>query len=127
MSMSKKDNAIEIKAIFNDNEIADLKKSISRRHCLNDWNVSLIYLFHITQTAGILTTSVATSYNLQNYIWLGVGLNLFASLLNVFQKTNQGLSKKLLANITAIKDGVFIDEVDLSDPEKSNKTDVSVK
>jgi hypothetical protein len=123
--MTNKDNAIEIKTIFNNNELADLKKSLIRRHCLNDWNISLIYLFHITQTAGILTTSIATSYNLSNYIWLGVGLNLFASLLNVFQKTNQGLSKKLLANIMAIKNGVFIDEVDLADPDKSSKTDAS--
>lgn len=118
MSIVKKELSIEINKIFNENELSNLKKSISKRHCLNDWNIGLIYLFNILQTAGILTTSIATSYNMQSLIWFGVGLNLIASLINVFEKTNHNISKKLLANIIAIKNGTFIDEIDIADTDK---------
>ena len=45
-------------------------------------------------------------------------MNLIASLINVFEKTNHNISKKLLANIIAIKNGTFIDEIDIVDTDK---------
>jgi hypothetical protein len=43
-------------------------------------------------------------------VWVGVGFNILASLINVFEKTNNGISKHLLKDINAIKDGTYIDE-----------------
>jgi hypothetical protein len=109
-----------IDKIFNDNELEILKNSIQKRHCLNNWSICLIYLFHITQSSGILITSLATSYNIQYLIWIGIGLNLIASLINIFEKTNRNISKKLLENIKSIKDGTFIDEIHLDATKSDN-------
>lgn len=70
----------------------------------------LIYLFHIVQSAGILTTTIAAGYDMKSLVWIGVGLNILASLINVFEKTNNSISKALLKDIQAIKDGTFLDE-----------------
>ena len=43
-------------------------------------------------------------------VWVGVGFNILASLINVFEKTNNGISKHLLKDINAIKDGTYVDE-----------------
>jgi hypothetical protein len=43
-------------------------------------------------------------------VWVGVGFNILASLINVFEKTNNGISKNLLKDINAIKDGTYVDE-----------------
>jgi len=85
----------KIQSIFNDNVISDLQRFMKKRQCLNDTNMVFIYLFHIVQTAGILTTTIAAGTNAKTYIWLGIGLNLFASLINVFEQTNNNISKKL--------------------------------
>jgi hypothetical protein len=118
----KKNNAIKINDILNDNELNELIKSLKKRHCLNDWNLVLIYLYHIFQTAGILITSIATGYNYTTLIWVGIGLNLLASLINAFEKTNLNISKKLFANIEAIKNGTFLDANDLADPKYSKNS-----
>ena len=57
--MSTLDTSIEVKNIFEKNKLDDLKAFIKKRNCLNSWNMSLIYLFHITQSAGILVTTIA--------------------------------------------------------------------
>lgn len=72
--------------------------------------MSLIYLFHITQSAGILVTTIAAGYDRKEIIWVGVGLNILAGLITVFEKTNNGISKNLLKDIEAIKNGSFVDE-----------------
>ncbi len=72
--------------------------------------MALIYLFHIIQSAGILTTTIAAGYDMKSLVWAGVGLNILASLINVFEKTNNSISKRLMADIQAIKDGSFVDE-----------------
>jgi hypothetical protein len=71
--------------------------------CLN-------YTFHLVQAAGILTTTVATGYNERFYIWVGVGLNLLASLINVFEKTNSETLKRLMEDLKAIKNNTYINE-----------------
>jgi hypothetical protein len=76
------------------------------------------------QTAGILTTSIATGYDYKNIIWIGIGLNLCASLINILAKSNQSLSRKLLSNIISIKDGNYIDEADLSEPKINNSSNI---
>jgi hypothetical protein len=102
--------ATEIQSIFEKNKLDDLKEFIGRRKCLNTWNMSLIYLFHVIQSAGILTTTIAAGYDLKMLVWVGVGLNITATLVNVFEKTNTSISKHLLKDIQAIRDGTFVDE-----------------
>ena len=102
--------ATQIQEIFEQNEIDDLKRMMSRRHSLNSCNIWLIYMFHMVQSGGILTTTIATGYNLTYLIWVGVGLNILATLLNVYEKTNANLSKKLLTDIESIKAGKYTDE-----------------
>ena len=108
--MSILDTSLEIKNIFEKNKLDDLKAFIKKRNCLNSWNMSLIYLFHITQSAGILVTTIAAGYDRKEIIWVGVGLNILAGLITVFEKTNNSISKNLLKDIEAIKDGSFVDE-----------------
>ena len=110
----------KIQNIFNDNVVSDLQRFIKKRQCLNETNMVFIYLFHIVQTAGILTTTIAAGNNAKTYIWLGIGLNLFASLINVFEQTNNNISKKLLKDIQMIKDGKYLDDGIVVEPEEKN-------
>ena len=113
--------SVEIQSIFEKNKLEDLKAFIEKRKCLNSSNIALIYLFHIIQSAGILTTTIAAGYNMKEIVWVGVGFNILASLLNVFEKTNASISKGLLKDIQAIKEGTFVDEGTIEIPAKEEK------
>ena len=108
--------ASEIQAIFEKNKLSDLKEFVGRRKCLNEFNMALMYLFHIVQSAGILTTTIAAGYDMKELVWIGVGINIVASLINIFEKTNAGISKRLLKDIEAIRDGTFVDQSDVYEP-----------
>jgi len=107
----------EIQSILEKNKLEDLKEFIGKRKCLNGCNLALIYLFHIVQSAGILTTTVAAGYNFKELIWVGVGLNIVATIINAFEKTNSSVSKGLLKDINAIRDGTYVDESAVEMPE----------
>jgi hypothetical protein len=47
---------------------------------------------------------------MKELIWVGVGFNILATLVNVFEKTNNSISKNLLKDIESIKAGTFTDE-----------------
>jgi len=80
-------------------------------------------MFHFVQSGGILTTTIATGYSLTYLIWVGVGLNILASLLNVYEKTNANLLKKLLTDIESIKAGKYVDEGSIEQkPENGHST-----
>lgn len=111
----------QIKYILENNQLEDLKGFIDKRKCLNTTNMTLVYLFHIIQTAGILTTTVATGYNYKELIWIGIGLNLIASLINTFEHINNSISKRLLKDIIAIKENTYIGASEMVDPEKDNQ------
>jgi hypothetical protein len=123
MSQSQtKDLGAEIQHIFDNNKLEDLKEFINRRKCLNNWSAALVYLFHFIQSAGILTTTIAAGYDIKSIVWVGVGLNILASMINIFEKTNNGISKKLMKDIQAIKDGTYVDEsVSVEIGEKKEK------
>ena len=127
MSFKNKIISKDITKIFDDNEIEDLKHFIKKRHCVNNCNLFLIYLFHFIQSAGILVTTIATGYNKKYLIWVGIGLNILASLINVYEKINNNVLKKLMIDMQKIKDGNYIDETSLIDTEntydKNNKID----
>ena len=100
----------QIQQLLESNRVDDLKRFLKRRHCLNVTNVSLMYLFHIVQTAGILTTTLAAGYDLKYVIWIGASLNAIAALIHVFEKTNESLIKQYGKDIQMIKDNTYIDE-----------------
>jgi hypothetical protein len=130
MDKMKTDEEIEneIKTIFNQNKINDLKKFIAKRNCLNISNQVLNYLFHIIQSAGVLTTTIAAGYDIKQLIWIGVGMNILASLINIFEKSNNAISKRLLKDINAIRNGTYIDEgmlIEDSAAKSSDKKDKS--
>jgi hypothetical protein len=108
--ITNEDTDREIKNIFNENKIYDLKKFLSKRQCLNNSNQCLNYFFHIIQSVGILTTTIATGYDMKEIIWIGIGMNILATLINIFEKTNDSISKRLLKEIYSIKNGTYVDE-----------------
>ena len=63
---------------------------------------------------------IGSAYNNQTFIWTGIGLNLTASLINVYEKINNNLMKNMLTNIKAIKDNNYVDEAALVDLENIN-------
>ena len=112
---SNKDTALEIKQIFDENELSDLKRFMNKRACLNCTNQYMSYLFHLVQSAGILTTTIAAGYDQKYLVLIGVGLNFLASLITIYEKTNDSILKKLIIDIKTIKDGNYVDEGALID------------
>jgi hypothetical protein len=120
--------SVKIRNILEENELADLRRFINKRQCLNAANMYLIYIFHIVQAAGVLTTAVATGYSKKELIWVGVGLNILATLIHMFDQTNNNISKKLLQNIISIKSGNYVDEdimVNVNTPTQPATLDLS--
>jgi hypothetical protein len=114
----------EIRIIFEENKMSDLKRFMAKRQTLNAANGWLIYAFHVFQSAGILTTTIATGYNIRELIWVGVGLNVISTLMNVFEKINTSISTKLMKDITSIREDKYVDEGtvvnDLKDKDKES-------
>ena len=119
--MNKDEIKEKITFIFDNNQLDDLETFIYKRQCLNTCNVYLLYLFHLIQTIGIITTSYGTSLNNTNIIWTGIILNSTASLIQVFEKLNYSQLKKLLNDIQNIKNDKYTDETPLVDPEKDSE------
>lgn len=111
----------EIQKIFNQNRLADLKKFLNRRQHLNRSNMIFEYAFHIVQTSGILITTVAAGYNAKFLVWVGAGISALASLIKVFESSNNVMLKKLLNDIKLIRDGTYVDEGLLVDDEKKTE------
>jgi len=122
--MDNEDDKIQkqIKLILETNKIEDLKMFLSNRHRLNKCNIMMNYMFHIIQTAGILMTTIAVGYDIKILVWVGVGLNCSASLINIFEKTNITIIKKYMQDIQNIKNNNYIDEseIDFDPTPKSN-------
>lgn len=115
--------SLEIKKILDNNTQDDLTRFLNKRKCLNTTNYYLIYLFHLIQSSGIFVTSFAASNNNQYLIWVGIALNFIASIINVYEKTNNNILKKLMNDIKAIKEGSYIDEGEMIEtPDKKDST-----
>ena len=113
-----KNISLQIQEIFEKNKLDDLNRFLKKRQCLNNSNSFMIYLFHIVQSAGILTTTIATGYSMTQLIWVGVGLNVVASLINCLEQVNNSMSNKLMKDIDMIKNDTYVDEGILVEPEK---------
>ena len=105
MSLQQKMNSI-----LDKNKINDLEKFIEKKHCLNTCNSYLIYLFHTIQSAGILTTAVGTGYNRTDLSWIGIGLTVSASLINIYEHINNTMSLTLMKDINALTNNCSLDE-----------------
>ena len=115
---------LQINNILNENKLSDLRRFLEKRQCLNKTNIYLNYCFHFVQSAGIFTTTLAAGYNVKELVWGGIALNIIASLIHVFEQTNNTLSKRLMNDIIAIKKGKYIDEGLSVEPDKDDtKTD----
>ena len=110
----------KIKNILSRNKLQDLNKFLNKRQCLNECNLSLVYIFHVVQTIGIFTTTIAAGFNMKELIWVGVSLNFLASLINIFEQTNNNISQRLLKDIISISNGTYIDEGLIVEPNKDN-------
>lgn len=116
--MNPSDIQAQVNAILNKNKIDDLTRFLQKRQCLNQTNVWLNYMFHFVQSAGIFTTTLAAGYNIKELVWGGIALNIIASLINVFEQTNNTMSKRIMKDIVAIKQGKYVDEGLAVEPEK---------
>lgn len=112
----------KINDLFDNNKLDDLERFLDKRKNLNNINSKLIYIYHLFQSAGILTTTIAAGYDLRYLIWVGVGLNCIAELINIYEQINNTMLNKLLNNIKLIKDNKYIDEDALVDIEMSSNT-----
>jgi hypothetical protein len=108
----------EIEKIFSQNRLDDLKKFLSRRRCLNVTNMGFDYMFHVVQTSGILITTIAAGYNEKFLVWVGAGVSALASLIKVFETSNNAMLKKLLGDIKSIREGTYVDEGSLVESDK---------
>jgi hypothetical protein len=118
--MNAPDIQAQVNAILNKNKIDDLTRFLQKRQCLNKTNVWLNYMFHFVQSAGIFTTTLAAGYNIKELVWGGIALNIIASLINVFEQTNNTISKRIMKDIVAIKQGKYVDEGLAVEPEKED-------
>jgi hypothetical protein len=114
-----------ITKVFEENQFDDLVRFMKKRQCLNTSNIYLKYLFHLVQATGILTTTIATGYNYTYLIWVGVGMNITASLIHSIEQINNSISEKLLKNIQAIKENKYVDEGILIDTENSKNKEIN--
>jgi len=100
----------EIQKLFKSNKIEDLKRFMRKRQCLNSYNCVFMYAFHVVQAAGILTTTIAAGYDVKELVWVGASMNVIATLIQVFEKTNESVSKTMMKNIEDIRNGTYVDE-----------------
>ncbi len=113
----------EIKDIFEQNKVTDLKRFIKKRQCLNTCNVMMSYMFYLVQSAGILATTIGTGYSIKELIWSGIGLNIVASLCHSYEQVNNNISTKLMKNIQNIKNNTYVDEDTMATLDENTKKD----
>ena len=110
-----------IQEIINKNKIKDLENFLERRHRLNNCNSTMIYLFHIIQSVGILATSYAASTNNASILWTGIGLNMCASIIQIYEKINNDQMKRIYFDIQSISNGTYLDESPFIDMESTQQ------
>ena len=108
--MAADETSLEITNILKRNKLSDLKRFLQRRQCLNSTNTALVYMFHLVQSAGILMSSYAAGTNNTNWAWVGITLNVAATLIHSYEKTNNSMLGKLMTDIDRIRDGTYVDE-----------------
>ncbi len=113
----------KIKNVIDANKLDDLTRFLKQRQCLNCTNFYMIYMFHLIQSTGIILTAYAASVNSPVLTWTGISLNMFASLLSIYENQNNSTLRRLLGDITLIKNGLYIDECELI-PDNTKDTPI---
>jgi len=119
--MSEYTQSNSIQQVIENNKLEDLQTFIKRRHFLNRCNTGMVYLFHIVQSLGILASSYSASTNDTNFLWAGIGLNMFASVIQIYEKINNDQMKKIYMDIQSIQNGTYLDESPFVELELSSK------
>jgi hypothetical protein len=114
------DARVEIKNIFSQNQVGDLKRFIATRARLNKFTKLLMYGSYVFQTVGIFVTTVSTGYKVPSLTWVGVGLNMISTLMIVFEKINTSVSVKIMKDIESIRNGTYVDEGVIIDDTKKD-------
>lgn len=100
----------QIQQVLEKNKLEDLETFLKRRHWLNRCNSGMVYLFHIIQSVGILASSYSASSGDTRYLWAGIGLNMCASIIQIYEKINNDQMKKIYLDIQSIQKGTYLDE-----------------
>lgn len=112
-----------IEETFDYNRYADLRRFIEKREKLIVYNNVMVYMFHLSQTLGIMITSISAGTNMPGFIWLGIFFNALATLISLWEKTNSQIMKKLMEDIKLIREGHYVDEGSLVEIEDITKKD----
>jgi len=123
MERTRDDIKIQISQILEEHKIKDLKAFIKKKNSFNNCNMYLTYFFHIVQAAGIFTSTLATGCHIEDLIWVGIGLNVFASLIKAFQDSNNNFSKKFSEEILKIKSEYLHEDYENYDKIKENEAE----
>jgi hypothetical protein len=102
--MDKEGIERQINSLFENNKLDVLKDFMRKRKYLNACNIYILYLFHIIQLSGILISSIGANLNDTKFIWLGISLNMLATLIQVYEKINYFQLKKIMNDIKLIKE-----------------------
>ena len=121
MERTHDDIKIQISQILEENKIKDLKAFIKKKNSFNSCNMYLTYFFHIVQATGIFTSTLATGCHIDELIWVGIGLNVFASLIKAFQDSNNNFTKKLSEEISNIKFEYLYEDYESYDEIEENE------
>lgn len=108
-----------INSILEVHKLNQLKINLKKRKFLNQMNILLLYSFHLIQSLGILTTSFAVTSHDTKFIWLGVCLNTLATIIQIYEKINIGLLKKIMVDIIHIKNNSYVDESSFIDTDEN--------
>lgn len=122
--ITDEETRIKINNIINKNKVDDLLRFINKRQNLNCSNQLFGYLFYIIQTISIFSTSLG-QYNGNAYlIWSGIGLTSIGTLVHAIINSNTKINSSLMNNITHIKNGNYIDELNINalDEKKVDNT-----
>lgn len=111
----------EIHKLINENAINDLKSSYKKRDCLNKSNEILHYISNAVKYIGFLLIALGNSIENVYLQWIGLGLSLFGDLLNEYKRNHVSMLKTLLADITNIQKGNYIDSENILNGIDNNK------
>ena len=93
----------QIIAMFDENKLDECKEFIESYRRLTYINKKLMYSFHLIQAAGIFITTISQTYQERYLVWLGIGLNVIASLLRAYESMNEEIIKKSKVSLGQIR------------------------
>jgi len=115
---------IKINNIINKNKVDDLLRFMNKRQNINCSNQWLGYLFYLIQTISVFSTSLGQAYQHPYLSWSGIFLSSVGTLIHAVINSNNKINSSLMTNIKAIKNGSYVDElnIDALEEKKSSGT-----